>query len=383
MRLPRRWPLHPAPLEGEALSSWLYRIACCYRMDLQELLLHDLDHQPLHDLDIDPPRALLDALHLRSGFDLDQLRGMSLAGLTPWLLDSLDPDPGAYDTYVYQLSVLLPPRKPRGRSIPSWRAWLPKQAIHRACPLCLQEPDKHVLLLMWHLPLALSCPQHACWLEPHRGKPGEGFHWEADDIRPRPASASIVLMDRRTWQALTHGHVDLPRRRVHAGVWFRLLRTVLEELNTPLSRYPAQARGIRSIWERCGYPVRAGLGIWRPYETLDLPAQLWMLEAAAIAMQLIETNALTGHGTAAELFLPKPDLPIADGRPPQKPADLVDHWRLALAAAEEAIAEARHDRQAARALFTLAVFGREDDAAIQRTQTLLRDLDVPDDFLSH
>lgn len=383
MTLPRRWPLHPAPLEGEALSSWLHRVARCYRIDPHELLQQDLGHRQLHDLDIDPPAPLLDVLHRRSGVDLDRLRGMSLAGMAPWLLDSLDPDPSAYETYVHQLSVLLPPRKPRGRTIQGWRPWLPRQAIRRACPLCFQESDEQALLLIWRLPLTLNCPRHGCRLQAYWGKPGEGFQWAVGDIRPCPAKAPDVLMDRRTWQALTHGYVNLPRRRVHAGVWFRLLRTVLEELNTALSRYPANAQGIRSIWERCGYPVRAGLRIWRPYETLDLPTQLRMLEAAAIAMALVESATLTGRGTSAELFLPKTDLPIADERPQHNIEDPVDHWLLVSAAAAEVIAGARHEREAARALFALAGFGREDAATSRCVRTLLHDLDVPDELLSH
>ncbi|HNG81978.1 MAG TPA: TniQ family protein, partial [Burkholderiaceae bacterium] len=39
-----RWPLHPAPMEGEALSSWLNRVALCYHMEVSELLEHDLGH---------------------------------------------------------------------------------------------------------------------------------------------------------------------------------------------------------------------------------------------------------------------------------------------------------------------------------------------------
>jgi hypothetical protein len=39
-----RWPLHPAPKEGEALSSWLNRVALCYHMEEPDLLEHDLGH---------------------------------------------------------------------------------------------------------------------------------------------------------------------------------------------------------------------------------------------------------------------------------------------------------------------------------------------------
>ncbi len=136
MRPAHRWPLHPAPKEGEALSSWLNRIADCYQMDVHDLLEHDLGHgQVDDDLDSAPPMSLLTILAQRSGIELDRLRCMSFAGWAPWLLDSLDDRvPSALETYVFQLSVLLPMRHRKPRSITSWRAWLPTQAIHPGPP---------------------------------------------------------------------------------------------------------------------------------------------------------------------------------------------------------------------------------------------------------
>ncbi|MDD2018090.1 TniQ family protein [Pseudomonas putida] len=90
MKSAPRWPLHPAPKEGEALSSWLNRVAACYQMDVHELLAHDLGHSQLDDLDTAPSLSLLTALCQRSGVELERLRSMSLAGWVPWLLDSLD-----------------------------------------------------------------------------------------------------------------------------------------------------------------------------------------------------------------------------------------------------------------------------------------------------
>ncbi|WP_407222704.1 TniQ family protein [Escherichia coli] len=84
------WPLHPAPREGEALSSWLNRVALCYHMEVSELLEHDLGHGQVDDLDTAPPLALLAMLSQRSGIEPDRLRCMSFAGWVPWLLDSLD-----------------------------------------------------------------------------------------------------------------------------------------------------------------------------------------------------------------------------------------------------------------------------------------------------
>jgi hypothetical protein len=233
----QRWPLHPAPKEGEALSSWLHRIAACYRVDVREWLERDLGHGQVDDLDTAPPMPLLIALSQRSGIGLDRLRCMSFAGGVPWLLDSLDDRiPDALETYAFQFSVLLLKHIRKTRSITIWRAWLPTQPIHRACPLCLNDPADQAVLLAWKLPLILSCPLHGCWLEAYRGVLGCFLGWENADAAPRTASDVIVAVDQRTWQALTTGYVYLPRQRIHAGFWFRLLRTLLDELNTRLSR---------------------------------------------------------------------------------------------------------------------------------------------------
>ena len=383
MKPPSRWPLHPAPLAGEALSSWLCRIAQCYQMDVSDLLQHDLGHDQVHDLDICPPAALLDTLARRTGVELDLLRGMSLAGWMPWLLDDLNSDSSAsaFDTYVHQLSVLLPLSKRPVRIVPNWKAWLPKRAIHRACPECLNEDGKYALLLIWQLPLLLSCPQHGCWLEPYLGVPGNFLLWEAEEVQSRQANELIAKMDHRTWQALTTGHVELPLRCVHVGIWLRLLRTLLDELSSPISHTPSQAQDIRKIWESCGYPVRARQNNWHPYETLDMPVQLQMLEAVATTIQLIETGTLTARGTQAELFLPVPTQEIADGcQASKQPGEKVNHWQVASAAMDKAIANARQHPEEAQALFNLALFGRKDAESIRQTQAMLTDLGVPSDW---
>ncbi len=300
MKSAPRWPLHPAPREGEALSSWLNRVAACYQMDMLDLLEHDLGHGQADDLDTAPPLALLTMLSQRSGIELDRLRGMSVAGWVPWLLDSLDDRaPAALETYAFQFSVLLPKRKRKTRSITSWRAWLPGRSIHRACPLCLNNPTDQAVLLAWKLPLMLSCPLHGCWLESYWGVPGRFLGWENADASPRPANDAIATMDRRTWQALTLGYVELPRRRIHAGLWFRLLRTLLDELNTPLSHCGTCAGSIRYIWERCGHPLtrRAkSLASLRDSGPDDTVADAG---GAAIAIDLIESKVLSPRGEQA------------------------------------------------------------------------------------
>ena len=99
------------------------------------------------------------------------------------------------------------------------------------------------------------------------------------------------------------GYLELPRRRIHAGLWFRILRTLLDELNTPLSTCGTYAGYIRHVWEGCGYPLRAAQSLWRPYETLDPAVQLQMLEAATTAIHLIETRVINPPGGAGKAIL--------------------------------------------------------------------------------
>ncbi|MEO6319122.1 MAG: recombinase family protein, partial [Polaromonas sp.] len=188
---------------------------------------------------------------------------------------------------------------------------LPSQPIRRACPLCLNDPANQAVLLAWKLPLMLSCPLHGCWLESYWGVPGRFLGWENADATPRTASDAIGAMDRRTWQALTMGHVELPRRRIHAGLWFRLLRTLLDELNTPLSQCGTCAGNIRYVWERCGHPLpglaaclkalRAGdtLIVWK-LDRLGRDLRHLINTVHDLTARSVGLKVLTGHGAAVD-----------------------------------------------------------------------------------
>lgn len=354
-------------------------------MDVCDLLENDLGHGQVDDLDTAPPLSLLTALSRRSGIELDRLRCMSVAGWVPWLLDSLDDSvPSALETYAFQFSMLLPRRNRKTRSITRWRAWLPSQPNRRACPLCLNDSANQAVLLAWKLPLMLSCPLHGCWLETYWGVPGRFLGWETADAAPRTASNAIAAMDRRTWQALTLGYVELPRRRIHAGLWFRLLRTLLDELNTPLSHCGAYAGSIRYVWERCGHPLRAGQSLWRPYEVLDPAVQSQMLEAAATAIDLLESKVLSARGEQAVLFLPEPQTGFTNGLPAvERKQEPVNYWQQAVKAIDEAIIEARHNPETARSLFALASFGRRDADSLERLRVTFAEEGIPLEFLSH
>ncbi|WP_019157854.1 TniQ family protein [Brevibacterium senegalense] len=386
-----RWPVHPRPIPGEALTLWLHRIADEYGTTIDDLTFdigYSLDRNT--DLDLAPPEGLIEQLTIRTGVSTDHIRLMSISGYTPWLLDDIEPSSDAFSTYIRQLAVLLPERNLRRRTVDSWRAWVPTPAVrhYRACPHCVRDSTPpRPYLVTWSLPLMLSCPFHHCWLEHHDGPPGYYYAWRDPSSAPEPqrAAPAIRRMDDRTWQALTTGTVNLPRHCIHAGTWFRLLRTLIDELGATMSDCGAAQRLTREVWQRTGYPVRAGQAMWRPFETQTPQKQQRTLEAAANAMRLLENSHLTGLGREAALFLPEPDASIDPGKPQQTTtADSPGAaWKAFSDAVDAAVEEARQNPDSARQLFNLmTLYRRADDEHTQRVRTNFEELGIPLDYLS-
>lgn len=191
-------------------------------------------------------------------------------------------------------------------------------------------------------------------------------------------------MDRRTWQAFTIGYVELPRRRVHAGLWFRMLRTLLDELNTPISLCGSYGGTIRYVWERCGHPLHAGQSQWHPYEILSSPVQLQMLEATATAIQLIESQILNPGGELYGLLQPEPKSEFTNGlQADAEKKEPVNYWQEAIKAIKEAFLEARHNPEMARSLFRLASYGQHDPASLEQLRAMFAEEQIPPEFLSH
>ena len=64
-----------------------------------------------------------------------------------------------------------------------------------------------------------------------------------------------------------------------------------------LSHARSQAKALEQIWRITERPARGVVGLtkWRPYEDLPWPLQQATLEAAAVAIHLIETGAITAQ----------------------------------------------------------------------------------------
>nr|WP_281359026.1 TniQ family protein [Pseudarthrobacter oxydans] len=383
--------MHPAPAETESLSSWMRRIAASYSMYSYELLEHGLGQQELRDaeLDLDPPVHLLEVLAKRSGLDQHRVSAMTMSGWVPWLFDTLTPAPDTYETYVHQFSLLLSPGRRNIYAPRKWLPWLSETAAKRGCRECLESGS--TLLLFWQVPVMASCTVHRRRLETYEGHPADYIMWTAPAYDQRALPDSLSIMDRRTWQAITTGSVDLPRYPVNAGVWFRLLRTLLDELSTAQGRYGRQLDDVRRVWEHCGHPFRAGLHSWQPFETLNWTVQQQLLEAAAAAMELIEDGSLTARGTSGHLLRPEPDTAISDGTPPgsligadgvQKRPTLDELWNQATATLDSCIEAAKTDPVVAKHLFDFARYGCRSEESLRGLRDTFAELQIPLNFLS-
>ena len=255
--------------------------------------------------------------------------------------------------------------------------------LRRACPTCQSTAAAGTFgfTLISQLPLTLSCPQHGCHLEPTFGGLGAFVAWEKQGTRARAAPAAVVVMDARTHDALRTGTVTLLRRSVHVGVWFRLLRTLIDELCAPVSVLRTRShRRVRRIWHTTGHPVRAGMvAPWRPYEALSWPKQQMLLEAAAATLDLIETGEVTAHGSLAPLLTREPYRPVHGGVPPvPRPRD---YWQEIRDAMNKAIALAQEDPVAAQQLMSTLSALTRSEATFQRVRDDLIVLGIPGDHL--
>ena len=76
-----------------------------------------------------------------------------------------------------------------------------------------------------------------------------------------PAGEPLATLDRYTYEALITGRVTLPGRSVHAGVWFRLLRSLLDEVSLAPTTCNTHARAtLERVWQAVGRPGRGRPG---------------------------------------------------------------------------------------------------------------------------
>ncbi len=296
---------------------------------------------------------------------------MTMTGWVPWLMDSLDPRTGQemFDTYVRQHSVLLRPGEARRNQVSRWLPWVAAQPVGLACQACAADPRRGSMLT-WRLPLMASCPEHGCLLQPESDVRLAVL--VGDQARPIPASPQLAALDQHTFQALTTGRVSLPGGPVHAGVWFRLLRTVLDEVSTAPSAVGALSRAtLEVIWRRLGAPIRGGLAVWQPYERLGQSLQEAMISAAATAVYLAGTGEITARGTLGRYLTREPHRDVYEGD------RRAWEWKQAAAELDAMIGRARTDPDTARQVLAMLTAGCRTAASFYRERQFLAGLGIP------
>lgn len=400
MSTPMRWPVHPPPGELESLSSWVARIAELYRMPVVELVgpnLGVLTEIP-DRLDEDAPPELLRALAAATAVPVARLKAMTLPGWVPWLFDSF-PMPAhegedTFYSYVRQDSVLLAPGEARRYKMTRRRVWhgpwIPETPMDRSCPLCTAGPQPQ-RCWVWSLPLTTGCTIHRRRLL-YRAELLTA-ELAGADVVGTPVTEPVVTLENYTHQALTTGKVGLPGRRVHAAVWFRLLRTLLDELSLPTTGLSVgSARTLAQVWQAAGLTPRAGIRIWAPYEQLPWPRQEDLLTAAAVAVDLAAQRCLRPQGTLAPVLSPPGVEPVypgddprrAHGRPATRILDSRGLYRRADYSElfDELARAVRTDPDTARRVLAFLVRTDPSPANLDRERDILiRDTGMPPDFV--
>lgn len=356
-------------------------------MPVHDLLRHNLGLIDLAlpaDLDLDPPMAMLAALAEKTGVHLARLRSMTLAGWVPWLFDMFPvPTQDAqwvFDTYVRDNSVLFVRRVGTHHVLrfkPGWAGpWLlAYPAAGRACPVCAADPVRGIALV-WRLALVSSCTEHNCRLRVvSEVRASLVLGAEAP---PEPLKPPRAALDRYTYQALTTGRVALPGRSVHAGVWFRLLRSFLDEVSLAASTQGAHGKAaLQQIWQATGRPERVGLNVWGPYEQMGEETREAMLDAAASAVRLAADGAITARGRLGSALQPS-EHQVYDG---DRPSPYRNAWRDAMAAMEEAFLSAGTDRDTARQLLALFTGGCRTLDRFEHERSYLIGTGIPAELL--
>lgn len=268
----------------------------------------------------------------------------------------------------------------------SWLPWVPadrsRRSVRRICPVCAEEPDRGILLTAT-VPLTLSCPEHGCYLEVEAeiavaSATGAGLRRAApDDVR---------ALDRLTGEGMAKGTVTLPRRSVHVGVWFRMLRTLIDELSISTSRLRrSSADTVYQVWRTLDWPPRAGLRVWRLYERLDAARRQALLHAAARALDLARAGQIIASGTLGHLLTQAPHREVYEGERPGPPRGAREvlrlSWEQATQDIEAWLDAARADPATARQILGILTHFARDSREYDRERDFMIGFGVPAVFL--
>jgi hypothetical protein len=297
-----RWPLHPAPLDDEPLSSWIIRLADAYEMELMAFCHEALawPNPSLQGLDECPPAELIIALADHTGWSISRVQAMTLRHYEGTVFETLNP------VMPQAMSALLPRFHPdrrhgdeRASEQRQWRQltpWLlPRDAMATMpyCPLCIAEGPVVYPRTAWSLALTTVCLQHEVVLRDHcpacaepvlrwwtRLAPERWAHcWCGAALALSPtvqAPAPVLWLINRAHEALTTGEVtldDLVPMPAHS--YFAILRAFVESVRLRWAHQP----WAESCWRHLGVdPAVMRLQLAVPFEVQPLSWRLRILE---------------------------------------------------------------------------------------------------------
>lgn len=248
--------------------------------------------------------------------------------------------------------------------------------MNRCCPVCATDPD-HGTRLVWQLPLVLGCGEHGCYLE-EDWLVSSRMLLHGEPVHPRPLPEPLATLERYTHTALTSGLVALPGRTVQAAVWFRLLRSLIDEVSLAITtRNKAGRDTLQRIWAATGVIERGGLKMWQPYEVLDAERQHHLMLAAATALDLAATGQIPAVGRLGDTVQPRRDQYVYDGDQPPAPTE----WQEVLDDFEKFLLDARTDPQLARNLLSCLTAPCRSRATFERHRELLFGAGIPAAYL--
>ena len=302
-----RLPLHPRPLADEALSSWVRRLGAAYDLTPDRFIESALGLSPpagfLGVIDNEPPNDLVEALSERTGTSAERVSAMTLAGYGSLLLGaSASISRSATEIfvdYVCQFTCLSPagPRRtaPVTQLSTRWRPWICADLLDdrpRSCRRCLITDPIPYTRIHWRAAWMVSCPIHEVALEP-LGQGCEGMAARSYDWAPAQLVHPVLLaLDRLTLEAVTAGVIALPSgRRLHAGIWLRALRSLVDELirSSGVLRCGAYARVTR-LWRDAGRAFHEGIPR-APFEMFTAEQREAVLMIAGLTVQKLNEGA--------------------------------------------------------------------------------------------
>ena len=268
----QRWPYHPPPYPNEALSSWLYRIASYFDTEVADLIRYEfgivLTEIELLNLDFYTTDHLLKGLSQCTGFDIYLITSLTTQIYSPMLIDHFNrSDNTLYNHYVEQFRLFEKKKGSIQSGLTDWIPWLSTNEtfIYYGCRICLQHDTAPFIRLYWRLKWLTSCPYHKILLQPvrfyNKSSKRIGFYdYDYDDKDNLEIIEPLLKLDSYTLEAVIDGQVNLADKRIHGGIWLRIIRTVIEELKLPLNSFILKhQKYIKDVWQQLDIYIRNGV----------------------------------------------------------------------------------------------------------------------------